>query len=1325
MRLVCINGIHRSGTSLVARVLNLLGVDLGPEEALMPATKDNPRGYWEAQDISDLNEAILGHLGGRWHRVPALPEGWEGQRSLEPFRERAERLIEELFAGAQTAGFKDPRASLLLPFWRRVAQIETTVSVVRSPDEVAGSLESRNGFEPERSADLWIDYIGSACAHSAGQVIVSYGGLLRAPRRTALWVAEELGLPRPDEEILGRIEGACEPGLRRNEHYVADYGPKIHTARELFKLLIGPQAEAARLCLGQLFVERNANRVRSQEMQEVERRLRQQDRAVQQFQQNQGDIARTQKQLEDLQEDYDKLVGERNELLGELDLAKSNLYEAEAESARRFQALAQVQQRADRSEDEARRLRSRRSVRVALATAQMTRPAFRLVRRIRSSGPSKDVGARTNEGAGADYTASEAEAASMQSQLEARLPPQGRTTGPMVSIVVLNRNGCEHLERLLTRLRCTEYQPFELIVVDNASKDGSQALIAEEQKNLPVTLIANDHNATFSEGNNQGLAAATGDLILLLNNDVEPVGTGWLGHLVGTLVSHDASLVGARLIYPRRPGLENAGDTIHPDLTLQHRGIHFELGGDGMPKGRNMGAGEDPFTPRAEAIREVPAVTAACLLARREVVEEVGGLTEGYKYGTEDVDLCLKARENGYRIVYDGQAVLWHHEYGTQNREGEEWKRQNRIHNRKKFVDAWGPRLFRDVLVDKLCGLGQLSETSLHVAITVTKDDPNAGYGDWYVATEMGAALESLGWSISFVERYDERWYQLGPEVDVLLVLLDRFELPRAPSHVTTVAWVRNWTERWLAQPWFEDYDLVLVSSVPSKELIESRTSKVAHVLPLATNPRRFRAQPSSGDLECDVVFVGSYWNQPRDVVEALLSMSSDIDVRIYGHGWEKNPDARRLWYGPLDYERVPAAYASARIVVDDTAEHARPYGALNSRVFDALASGGLVITDNSAGAAEIFDDDFPVWRDQNELNEMVGELLSDRTRLDSLVERYQDRVREEHTYLHRATEMREILKWWAEAERTTILVGVPRRDEIDYWGDYHFARSLQRQVERQYGPARVALLPEWERADTARDDLVVHLFGLSDYFPRVSQTNILWNISHPALMTADRCEKYDMVCIASDKFARKMAGEVTVPVHGLAQASDTERFYPDPTGPAYELLFVGNSRGVRRRVIDDLRGSSYKLAIFGGGWTEDLVDSGCVKGELVPNHELRRYYSSAVIVLNDHWDDMKEFGFISNRVYDALACGACVVSDGVEGLEERFGDAVTVYRSQDELHELIEFLMRNPSERRCRGEVGRRMVLENHTFSVRTGELLALVDPIVAAQPKKIVEGE
>lgn len=1003
---------------------------------------------------------------------------------------------------------------------------------------------------------------------------------------------------------------------------------------------------------------------------------------------------------------------------------------ARQETAFARQEAASGRQDAAAARQELDRLRSRRSVRLALKLARKAMPvydAYFLLRRERHRGlrgawrhVARRAKAAVTRPASLRGTPDQQEM--LRAAIVAGLPAAPRTTGPLVSVLILNRSGEQHLRRCLPGLIETSYTDLEVVLVDNASTDGSLAYIEALTTPFPLEIIRNATNRSFSEANNQALAAANGELVMLLNNDVAPLEPGWLGRMVDTLLERDAVAVGPRLIYPARPGLDNTGDAQFPDLTLQHRGIHFAAEGS-VPRGRNLGVGDDPRSPRATRVAEVPALTAACLLVRRAALEEVGGLDEAYTYGTEDVDLCLQLRARDGRLVYDGRAALWHYEYGTQNAEGRQRKRENRRRNRAEFVDRWGPRLFREVLLDRLGGHERWSEEPLHVAIMLTRDDPSAGWGDYYTAHELGDAFEGLGWRVSYAERYRDRWYDLDPSVDVLISLLDALDLRRVPRHVVTVAWIRNWTDRWIGHPWFDDYDVVLASSRISKEVVERRSAKVAHLLPLATNPLRFRPRPPVPDLAAEVLFVGNYWGKPRGVVDALPAVLPDLDVAVYGQGWSDLPAFAAIQHGTLDYERLPDAYSSARFVVDDTAGPTRPYGAVNSRVFDALAAGALVLSDNVAGLHELFDDDFPVWNDGDDLRRIAREFADDPERRATLVERYRQQVLERHTYARRVEQIRDLLAGWAAAPRVGIRAGIPRSEEAPSWGDHHFARALQRQLERRGHPTRVHLLPEWEEPYAARDDVALHLFGLSELRTRPGQINVLWVISHPELVHAELCERYDLVFVASSSFASQLATSVSTPVLTLLQATDPERFRPDPTGPRHELLFVANSRKVQRKIIADLTPTERDLSVYGSNWTPELLDPRYLKGELVANDELRRYYSSATIVLNDHWPDMRRAGFLSNRLYDALASGAFVISDHVEGIDDEFDSAVVTYRDAPELHALVERFLGDPTGRAEHADRGRKAVLERHTFAHRIDVLLAHIEPLLRSRPARIDE--
>jgi spore maturation protein CgeB len=389
--------------------------------------------------------------------------------------------------------------------------------------------------------------------------------------------------------------------------------------------------------------------------------------------------------------------------------------------------------------------------------------------------------------------------------------------------------------------------------------------------------------------------------------------------------------------------------------------------------------------------------------------------------------------------------------------------------------------------------------------------------------------------------------------------------------------------------------------------------------------------------------------------------------------------------------------------------------------VFDALAAGALVVTDNEVGAGELFGDRLPVVRDGDALMRTLAWAADKPEEARALRASLRATVLEQHTYAQRATEIRDHLLAWVDAERYGILVGIPDWDQAETWGDLHFARAMQRQLERRGHPTRIHLLDEWPRSPSARADVVVHLHGLSDHRPRPSQANLLWIISHPDRVSPGMCDKYDAVLVASESFATELASRVSVPVVPLHQATDPDRFRPDGTGPEHELLFVGNSRRSRRAILDDLLPTTHDLAIYGKGWTSDVIDPLYVRGDHIPNDRLGRAYASAKIVLNDHWPDMRARGFLSNRLYDVLASGGFVISDAAAGIDAEFEGAVVTYTDRDELRRLVDEYLANDELRRTMAERGRRIVLARHTFAHRIERLLEVVDGLETVRPRTL----
>jgi GT2 family glycosyltransferase len=844
---------------------------------------------------------------------------------------------------------------------------------------------------------------------------------------------------------------------------------------------------------------------------------------------------------------------------------------------------------------------------------------------------------------------------------------------PEVSIVVPSRNGRALLETLVAGLReHTDYPVAELIVVDNGSTDDSVSWLSACDAGMPVRTVTNADNASFADAVNQGAAVAAHGLVLLLNNDVEPFERGWLRELVASHVAGGQALTGATLLHTEDADLRAAAGQL-----VQHRAIRLRRDRGGVWP-YNVGDGDDLFAAGFGVEQTAPAVSGACLLVARDQLDELGGLATRYRYGLEDVDLGVRATEAGLRVVACGRAVLYHRESVTRAAEGSEFRAATRTLNRRALLDRWGPLLRRAYAADRLTGEGLWTDGSgPRAAIVITSLDVADGWGDWYTGHELGDALGALGWRVSYVGRDGDGWTRLPADADHVVTLLDRFDARLVPPDVPVVAWIRNWTDRWLSHPWFSRLDVLLASSATSAALIRERTGREAELFPLATNPARFAVAAGDGSPTVDCVFTGNHWGEAR-AIEAGLAPPRGQSLVIHGRGWDAVKPLSRYAQGPAAYEELPSLYASASLALDDTQAPTLQYDAVNARVFDALAAGTLVLTNCTAGVRELFDEDFPTWDTPHDLVRERAALLRDQDRRKELTERYRATVLARHTYAHRARRLSDILLQREQLPSFCIKIGAPDWEQAERWGDLYFARGIERALRQRGHRVLIQVLEEWEQEQGLSHDVVLHLKGLSRHFPKPGQFNILWCISHPAELTGEECDGYDLVAIASPSFADEMRPRTTTPVIVLEQATDPAVFFPDPDPErAHDLLYVANSRNVLRPIMRDLLPTDHDLAVYGANW-DGLIDMKYVRAEHVPNDELRKLYSSAKVVLCDHWDDMREHGFISNRIYDALACGAVVVSDDVKGLAGRY-PGIHVYRYTDDIDRVLVKIMERP----------------------------------------------
>ncbi|GEP09455.1 glycosyltransferase family 2 protein [Methylobacterium gnaphalii] len=256
---------------------------------------------------------------------------------------------------------------------------------------------------------------------------------------------------------------------------------------------------------------------------------------------------------------------------------------------------------------------------------------------------------------------------------------------PLVSVVIPTRDRAEllsvALDGLLTK---TDYPAIEVVIVDNDSVEPETAALFARYRDDPrVRVVKSPGKFNFSKLSNAGAEAARGDVLLFLNNDIEVVEPGWLRELVSIAAEPHVGAVGAKLFYP--------------DWTLQHGGV--VLGAGGIAGHSHLGIErEDPgYFARMVVSQQVSAVTGACLAMRKAVFEEIGGFdAERLSVAFNDIDLCLRATEAGYQVIWTPHAVLIHHESKSRGHEDTPEKRARFEGETKVMVERWSKQLSRD-----------------------------------------------------------------------------------------------------------------------------------------------------------------------------------------------------------------------------------------------------------------------------------------------------------------------------------------------------------------------------------------------------------------------------------------------------------------------------------------------------------------------------------------------------------------------------------------------------------------------------------------------------
>ncbi|MBQ2886689.1 MAG: glycosyltransferase [Alphaproteobacteria bacterium] len=536
-------------------------------------------------------------------------------------------------------------------------------------------------------------------------------------------------------------------------------------------------------------------------------------------------------------------------------------------------------------------------------------------------------------------------------------------------------------------------------------------------------------------------------------------------------------------------------------------------------------------------------------------------------------------------------------------------------------------------------------------------------------------------------------------------------------KNVTKQNWLSLQTELW-------DFDLVAVASPTYQKEIDKLGIKTIFT-PQFTNPEKFFYEFDE-NKSFDILFVG---RPGYERISALWAIESGFDVALFGDGWQDKVDEKYFKGSYIDNNELHKYYASAKIVLNDTRNDMKKAGFISNRVFDVTASGGFLISDYMPEIEKFYGDSIPMFKTKEELKHLIDYYLSHPN------ERKEKALKAQQITLSNFTN-EVIAKKMIDTvllDKNKVIIKSQWNDNDDVIGDYWLGLDIEKGL-KDIG----ADVKNYYKNNSATDDfynnagnLLYLQFKYNNYdfydknkaqimylyFPTFIPQKGKFINSDVALqyntdvMLNNNLEMFDLIATPAKKVYNELK-EKGYKTEFVTQFTNPDKFYYSfDEKVKSELLFVG-STWYERESVKYATELEYDVSVYGMNW-KNKIDNKYIKGSYIDNRELNKYYSSAKIVLSDHAEDLEEMGLVINRLYDATACGAFVISEYSPYIEEIFGDSIPMFKSKEDFKALVDFYLANPDKRNEKAKKAQEITLNHHTNTVIAKKLKSLFDTI------------
>lgn len=624
-------------------------------------------------------------------------------------------------------------------------------------------------------------------------------------------------------------------------------------------------------------------------------------------------------------------------------------------------------------------------------------------------------------------------------------------------------------------------------------------------------------------------------------------------------------------------------------------------------------------------------------------------------------------------------------------------------------------------------------------------------WGDYILGQDLKAGLESCGRSVqpayignyypaksskTKIDIYMHGYIPFNPPDNAhkVKILYIYYPLETANTfkyknlkNVVEPNWYSLQTELW-------DYDILAVASPTYQKEIEKLGIKTIFV-PQFTNPKKFFYEYSP-DKAYDILFVG---RPGYERISAKWAIESGFEVALFGQGWQDKAPKEFFKGDYIDNNELHKYYASAKIVLNDTREDMKKAGFISNRVFDVTASGGFLISDYMPEIEQFYGDSIPMFKTKDELAVLLDYYLAHpeeraekaRKAQEITLSKFTNRKAAE-VLLQAADELKKDVQ--TPVDKNKLVLKFPWRADYTGIGDYWLGKDMSAgllangfEVKEYYfnnGFAKDDFYTEagnllymqfkYNLAE-AEDEGKAKIMYL--YFPtfvpergKFANTNDYFVYNTDASLN-NELEYFDLIATPARATLKKLK-KYGYRAEFIPQFTNPNKFKAAPVDAfKTDLLFVG-SRWYERVSVKYALENGYDIAVYGLNWRGKIPEK-YLKGTFIHNTNLHKYYSSAKIVLNDQAQDLADMGLVINRLYDATAAGAFVISAYSPYIEEIFGDSIPMFKNKEEFKELVDFYLSHPEERAEKAEQARQITLKKYTNVAVGKKLKALFDKI------------